>query len=244
MKIDVVCFKCSSEADGNAQCFVQTIREDGFYDVRCPKGHEVLVITQTLRHEMLFEIALNAIKDGYYREAVASFAASAERFFEFGIRVLARSQNIQSDTLNNAWDSISQQSERQLGAYIFLYTTQANCMPIIFSNKEAGFRNGIVHKGLLPAKERVIEFGAATYKIIQSGTTMLRDKFLSHVNAEMSERMAEAAQKAETRYPRTCMVTPTALNIIKDISGGFPPFEAVLTDFMAKRDLQTNGQSI
>jgi hypothetical protein len=240
MKIDVVCFECSSEVGGNAQCFVETIRDDGFYDVRCPKGHEVLVITQTLHHEMLFEIALNAIKDGYYREAVSSFAASAERFFEFGIRVLAKSQNIQAGTFKDAWKTISSQSERQLGAYIFLYTTQAGCMPTIFSETESKFRNGIVHKGLLPAKNDVIQFGSATYALIQNGTKMLRDKFLSHVNAEMSEKMAEAAKKAEARYPRTCMVTPTALNIIKDISGGFPPFEAVLNDFMSKRDSQTN----
>ncbi len=31
-----------------------------------------------------------------------------------------------------------------------------------------------------------------------------------------------------TQYPRTFMVTPTALNIIQDISHGYPKFEMLL----------------
>ena len=71
-----------------------TIREGGLYTGKCPNGHDLLVTTQTLRHEMLFEIALNAIVDGYRREAISSFSAAVERFFEFAIRVLAKNRKL------------------------------------------------------------------------------------------------------------------------------------------------------
>jgi hypothetical protein len=69
--------------------FVDTIRADGLYTGKCPNGHDLLIGTQTRPHEMLFGIALNAIIDGYNREAVSSFAARMERYFEFAIRVFA-----------------------------------------------------------------------------------------------------------------------------------------------------------
>jgi hypothetical protein len=88
------CAQCAQAAGGFAVFHVEAIREDGLYTGKCPRGHDLLVATQTLRHEMLFEIALNAIVDGYRREAISSFASSVERFFEFALRVLARNRQV------------------------------------------------------------------------------------------------------------------------------------------------------
>lgn len=56
---------------------------------------------------MLFEIALNAIVDGYQREAVSSFAASIERFYEFAIRVLTRTSQVPRDIIESAWKAVA-----------------------------------------------------------------------------------------------------------------------------------------
>ncbi len=77
MKVNIVCPECT-QAAGFLTAHIETIREDGIYEGVCPNGHSFRVLTQTLPHEMLFEIALNAIIDIYYREAVSSFAASVE----------------------------------------------------------------------------------------------------------------------------------------------------------------------
>src|SRR5271169_261384 len=107
MRTGLICPECAEAAGGIGTFFVETIREDGLYTGKCPKGHDLLIATQTLRHEMLFEIALNAIEDGYYREAVSSFAASIERFFEFAITVLASNRNVGPEVFDAAWKRVS-----------------------------------------------------------------------------------------------------------------------------------------
>jgi hypothetical protein len=94
MKTRLLCPECAQAAGGIGAFFIETIREDGLYAGKCPKGHGLLVATQTLRHEMLFEIALNAIKDGYYREAISSFAAAVERLFEFALQARASNRKV------------------------------------------------------------------------------------------------------------------------------------------------------
>jgi hypothetical protein len=83
MKTLLACPECAQGTHGVVNFFAETIRQDGVYTGKCPNGHDLLIATQTLPHEMLFEIALNAIGDGYYREAVSSFAASVELFMNF-----------------------------------------------------------------------------------------------------------------------------------------------------------------
>jgi hypothetical protein len=116
-----MCPECAKATGGIGTWLVETIREDGLYTGKCPQGHNLLFATQTLPHELLFEIALNAIADGYNREAVSSFTASMERFFEFAIRVIAKKHGVPDASFADAWTAVSKQSERQLGAYIFMY---------------------------------------------------------------------------------------------------------------------------
>ena len=55
MKIRLICVDCYDET--GKPWFVVKIREDGLYRGKCPAGHDMLLATQTLHHEMLFEIA-------------------------------------------------------------------------------------------------------------------------------------------------------------------------------------------
>jgi len=48
------------------------------------------------------------------------------------------------------------------------------------------------------------------------------------VNAVLKEHVGEIAQKMGTDYPRSFQVTPTALNVIEDISSGYTPFNQLL----------------
>jgi hypothetical protein len=228
MKIRVVCPQCSS--DGQARFFLESIRDDGLYTGKCPVGHDLLVATQTLRHEMLFEIALNAIRDGYFREAITSFTASAERFYEFAIRVFVKAANVSDDVFRIAWKVISAQSERQFGAYVFLYVSRYSKTPKILENRLVELRNKVVHKGYLPTKEEAINFGEGVYELIQRTVQALRENDLASVNAVLGEHVALVAQGMGTQYPRSFMVTPTALNITNDISSGYPHFQELLRE--------------
>lgn len=226
MNIKIICPQCS--LNGFASFFVETIRDDGLYTGKCPVGHDLLVATQTLRHEMLFEIALNAIRDRYFREAVSSFAASAERFYEFAIRMFGKGDLVPDDVMKNSWKTIAAQSERQFGAYVLLYVCHYGQMPVLLAEKMVKLRNKVVHKGMLPRKDEAIAFGKAVYEVIQNGVRMLREKHLDQVNAVLSEHVASIATKMGNQYPRSFMVTPTALNIIENTAQSYRPFESLL----------------
>ena len=73
----------------------------------------------------------------------------------------------------------------------------------------------------------MLKFGAAAYEVIQIGVQKLRATCLDDVNAVLGEHVAGIAAKM-TSYPRSFQVTPTALNVINDISAGYTPFEQVL----------------
>lgn len=227
MRVRLICAECNEK--GSSPWFVETIREDGLYTGKCPGGHNLLLATQTLRHEMLFEIALNAIEDSYYREAVSSFAASIERFHEFAVRVICHGRNIPQDQLDQAWRKVANQSERQLGAYIFLYLQEFGALPEMLSNQMIELRNDVVHKGLLPDKAQSLAFGSAAYEVIQHGVRQLRETHLEHVKDVLRQHMISVFSGMRSQqYPRSSQVTSTALNIIEDISDGYRTFDQIL----------------
>jgi hypothetical protein len=231
MRINISCPQCAQAAGGFAVFHLEEIREDGLYTGKCPRGHDLLVATQTLRHEMLFEIALNAIVDGYRREAISSFAAAVERFFEFAIGVLARNRGVSAPVFAAAWKAVAVQSERQLGAYTFLYTVSFDEVPRLLNESMVKLRNDTVHRGMVPNQKQVIDFGSAAYEVIQSGTRKLRSACLDDVNAALKDHVGEIGKKMGSVYPRSFQVTPTALNVIQDVSQGYQPFSAVLARY-------------
>ncbi len=214
MRINISCPQCAQAAGGFAVFHLEEIREDGLYTGKCPQGHDLLVATQTLRYEMLFEIALNAIVDGYRREAISSFAAAIERFFEFAIGILAQNRGVSAPVFAAAWKAVAVQSERQLGAFTFLYTVSFGEVPRLLNDRLVKLRNDVIHRGKLPDQKQVLEFGAAAYEVIQSGVQKLRAVCIDDVNAALGEHVGEIAKKMGSVYPRAFQVTPTALNVI------------------------------
>jgi hypothetical protein len=225
-----MCPTCAAATDGIGTWFVDTIREDGLYTGQCPKGHDLLIGTQTLPHEMLFEIAINAIFDGYNREAVSSFSASMERFFEFAIRVVANKHAVSLDAFDETWKEVSRQSERQMGAYIFLYLLEFGIGPRLLTNKMTALRNEVVHKGKLPTRKEALAFGCAVHEVIQESIRRLRATHLDQVNAILGQHVSKVAEKMGASYPRTFQVTSTALNVIDDIAGGYKPFDQIAAE--------------
>ena len=228
MRINIICPQCSQATGGYAVFHVEEIREDGLYTGKCPNGHDLLVGTQTLPHEMLFEIALNAIVDGYRREAISSFSSSVERFYEFSLRVLAKHHKVDAGVFSQAWNIVNRQSERQLGAFVFLYTASFGEPPVTINTKMVELRNNVIHKGALPNNDDVLKFGASAYDVIQNGIKKLRDACIDDVNAALGDRVTEISSKMGSQYPRSFQVTPTALNVIEDISAGYKSFNDVI----------------
>lgn len=133
-------------------------RDDNVYKLECRKGHKTLAFFQKPKFEILFDLDAMALLDGYQREAVSSFAASLERFYEFCIEVFLENKSITTEQYSNIWKLVSNQSERQLGAYYFLYLCEFNETSIPFGNNQTSFRNKVIHKGYIPTGNEVMKY--------------------------------------------------------------------------------------
>lgn len=201
MLLNLFCGECIKESMKNNDLFtveimvpVSQISESGIYDVICDKGHKTKVAVLNNKFELLFDLGFNGLIDGYYREAVSSFTASLERFYEFFIRVALHNE-IKIDLIEDVWKSVKSQSERQLGAYIFLYLKTVGGKPLLLNNNTVSFRNDVIHKGYIPDKEQALEYGENVRKIVNDaiyemktcfGDTLYQayDHYLPHVEGE------------------------------------------------------------
>ncbi|MES2566214.1 MAG: hypothetical protein V4565_05075 [Bacteroidota bacterium] len=188
MLLDLGCYECIMEQINSGTGEInegqsiptpfEQVNNTGLYEVTCNKGHKSYTIIDNMDFEILFEYGINAIADGYYRESVSSLTASMERYFEFAIKTILRNSNVDFAIIDKTWKNIANQSERQLGAYIALYTQAFGEEPILLnSNKDVPFRNSVIHKGYIPTKEQAIEFGNAILKMIETSLITLKSKF-------------------------------------------------------------------
>ncbi len=184
MKIKIFCPECN-EITGDL-----VILNDNLCKMVCKKGHTKTVLIGKEHHEILFEMGAQAIIDGYYREAITSFSASLERYYEFFVKVIY----VNSD-IDEIWKMISSQSERQLGAYIFTYYQFINEKPKLLPRKLIELRNRVVHKGYIATKEEAVDFGRAVSKIIINGGCILKKEYESRLINFKQERKRIASTK-------------------------------------------------
>ena len=93
MKLYFPCMSCFPRPEGLSTGPIRVtkcdLRDDGVYDVTCSEGHRQIASVQGPRFQTLFEVAVNAILDGYYREAILSFSGSLERFLDYYVEIIA-----------------------------------------------------------------------------------------------------------------------------------------------------------
>jgi len=182
MRLRTHCVTCMHEtmiAGGGPQEIAVTLlalRDDGKYDLVCPKGHEYALVIQGTKYEVLYEIALNAYRDGYYREAISSFAASLERFYEFLLGAIFHFTG-QSPAFAASWTIVGAMSERQLGAYALCSGLHFGVAPKVLRPKFVELRNRVVHKGYIPQPEESLEFGQEVCEVIVAALDQVYDKY-------------------------------------------------------------------
>ena len=174
MKVFLHCPSCDFAA---AKLFSVELlpKNDCVYEIECPKGHRFLANILYHEFQKLFEVAVNALADDYYREAVGSFAASYERSMELFIRIVMKANGTPDDELANAWKKISRQSERQLGAFIMLFVLEFGTQPPLLANAQIELRNHVIHQGYFPTKEECLKYGRAVLDSIRQTIRVLSD---------------------------------------------------------------------
>ena len=200
MRLDIPCLTClMANADRLETKFYDIyrqadLRDDDRYTHTCPKGHVTDFLLTNPRFEVLFEVGLNAIVDGYPREAVNSFAGSLERFQEFAIRVLIRRVDPGSEVIDFMWKPLARQSERQLGAFVSLWVSGFKAMPRLQSQGDIEFRNGVIHRGALASIGDATAYGERMLAIIRDNSALLRASHAAEI-ATMAQTKLDQAKR-------------------------------------------------
>ena len=213
MKLPIVCPKCMQVDLQRTRPF-STVEfcDDGRYQVTCPHGHTTLTVLQQEKFEVLFEIGAWAILDGYYREAVSSFAASLERFLEYYVRAAVSQTGIDRSKADMAWKTVASQSERQLGAFTFVYLMAVGERPVMLSQKMVQFRNEVVHKGKIPTRQESVEYGQAVLDVVRPAMADAVARFPEGVTDAMFRQVDYGAAAADVEAVAT-MCVPTILSL-------------------------------
>lgn len=183
MKISLVCHLCSEEdrkayPEGSRPKWKRIevpLQDSNVYTYTCERGHSATTALQNPKYELLFESGILALRDGYYREAVTSFAASLERFLELIIISLTFKEiEANEKEWKETWKLVASRSELQLGAVTLLYFKElGKAMPALNSafikehklniggKEPVNFRNNVTHQGFIPSYEVALHYGEA-----------------------------------------------------------------------------------
>jgi hypothetical protein len=196
MRIKAMCPQCEEEEADDLFCTFE-VQESDLYQLNCPRGHENLVAFQQLRFQVLAELAAHAIHDGYYRDAVTSFTATLERFYEFYIQVVCLKRTISEEEFGATWAQVRLQSERQMGAFAFLYLCETGLHPAMLSNHRVKFRNAVIHQGKIPSRDEALEYGQAVLDLIDPVLGQLENECKEQVLLIISRQRRRATELAE-----------------------------------------------
>jgi len=188
------------------------LRDDGRYEFLCPQGHKTITVLQQQKFEILFEIGAYALIDGYYRESVASFTASLERFYEFFLLAKAFQNKMGDKVFDSSWKLISAQSERQLGAFIFSYTEQFLKPPELLNQNKVRFRNSVIHKGTIPSREEALDYGQAVLNTINPLMVETLSAFPDGVQQTIFKHILERRESGDTSVRTMSMATILSIN--------------------------------
>jgi len=142
------------------------LKEEGLYVLECEKGHITYTQLQEQKFQVLFELGAYAIADGYYRDAVASFTASLERFYEFFIKANLYEKKFNDKQISEFWKQISNSSIKQAGSFSHAYFHTFGENPPQLSNRKTEFRNEVIHKGIIPTRQQAIDYGEVIIDLI------------------------------------------------------------------------------
>lgn len=214
MRLLIPCMLCLQELGRPSNEFARVeFKDDGHYELTCSLGHTSSTVLQQHKFEVLFDIGAHAILDGYYREAVSSFTSSLERYYEFSIRVLLESATASDELFQSTWKNVSSQSERQLGAFIFLWAACMKEEPTLLPQKMVTFRNEVIHKGKIPSKEEAMQYGDAILDNLTPKIKALKAAFPSQVSNSVFRHIKGSASKADGKSQVSTFYAATIISL-------------------------------
>ncbi|QRF32898.1 hypothetical protein [Bacillus safensis] len=202
MNIYIRCSECLRLSENptdpqDFQFYKVFVNEEGVYNFICYKGHETTAISVYDKYQILFQMAANALLNGYYFEAVGCFIASVERFRDWVIRFIWYLNGIDENITEELWKKqLKNSSERQLGAFSSMFINHFKEAPPIFDDKQNKFRNSVLHKGMIPTKDESHKFGEYVFNYIRS----IQKTIFTQYNSESFEFSSKVLKKRFSKF--------------------------------------------
>jgi hypothetical protein len=194
LKLFTTCMKCLTEGRPSFEPIIADYYDDGIVYPTCSAGHETAQLVQSSKFEILLESGAIALLEGFTFEAVASFSAALERFYEFALRVGCVARGLSPEPYVSMFQEMARQSERQLGAFMLFYAIEFG-KAYKPDTKMSEFRNSVIHKGTVPTLEKTNRYAAYVYEAIFPLYRNLRSKHSDHMMAVTMQGVAEKQAK-------------------------------------------------
>lgn len=191
MKILYSCTACEKEHGRHMVLpYWETYHDDRIIRTTCSRGHQAAVVLINSKFEILMESGALALSEGFTFEAVASFSAALERFFDFCLEVICHYRGITRDVYQKMYNQISKQSERQLGAFITVYALEFG---LVYrpNQRMAKFRNDVLHNGHIAGVEGATEYCRFVYDQVYEIVNVLEESMameIAKIRAHEKER--------------------------------------------------------
>ena len=114
---------------------------------------------------------------------------------EFSIRVQLLGRNVEQQRIDDVWNEVAAQSERQLGAYVALQAQNSDDVPALLKRTAVELRNKVVHKGYFPSAAETLQFGEHVYELLAGEIARLIANFEQYVSDEINRAVWSRAEK-------------------------------------------------
>jgi hypothetical protein len=188
----VTCMKAASDklATNGESSLVRfsyaEMEDNGIVYLTCDRGHSTAAVHRSRKHQILFESGCHALLDHYTNEAVSTFSAALERSYEFFLRVAYRKVGLPPTLLDASWKHVKAQSERQFGAFVFLFPAIAG-ESFELSESIPQLRNKVIHRGYIARLDEVLVYAKDIFVLIRRIMHVLRDRCPTEMWAEINE---------------------------------------------------------
>lgn len=214
MRMPLSCTVCSSERpDEQITLYSAAVTDSGLYEFTCKNGHESKIILQQCTFEVLSEVGLQALIDGYYRDAVVSLSSSMERFFQFFVEVISEQQEVSPEALSKTWSTMASQSERQLGAYLISHLLAFGEHAPVLGAKQAAFRNKVVHQGKIPTEDEAVGYCQSVVDLVRPTIKKLQDKAERAISSATHRHMMKVRSHLRGDQQTSTLCFPTVLSL-------------------------------
>lgn len=220
LRLSAACFECHRAGlTTEPQLVALNLQTTGPYEFTCPNGHRGVVVIQQFPFQLLYDLGIEAMLDGYPREAVADFAAALERYHEFFATAAGLALQLPPAELETTWKTVAKQSERQLGLFAGLHLALHGVAGRLLPRSMVELRNEVVHSGHIPSESKAINFGQAVANLLISGVADLWNRCPKVMENDVVWRHLNKQSPApEAEVTRSTLHHPVAISTFKSPS--------------------------